>query len=77
MEIKFENNSDILESVSGSIQQDFKINVRSDKSVYLSIEMFYLDSESKISFYDITQNQLSDIIGALLHVQQKVKNRRS
>ena len=76
MEIKFENYTR-HESIPADCTESIKINFDVDGDLFFTIENNYFGAaESKHTFYSISKEQLSDFIGALLHVQQKLNRRK-
>ena len=72
MTIKFENYDQLNDEDCTS---KLKIITRLDKSIYLSLsnEFFNGGKDDRVAFFELEPKQLSDIIGALLHIQSKLR----
>lgn len=76
MEIKFEN-ATTDKSINADVTESFKIKFDCDGGLYFTLTNDYFGHhDKKYAFYSMSKNQLSDFIGALLHVQQKLNKKR-
>jgi len=70
MKIEFESYDDDVN------MQTISFNVRENNSMYIEINN-YNDEHSivKLSWFELKPKQLTQIIGSLLHLQSKIKNK--